>query len=326
MQYTKNLNLRKPDKTDYVQIEKLNENMDIIDNNLGKFKDTLTFTKTEKDTLEKIVTLSDCKTISDCNGAVSTGYYKGTNASNSPATGEFLLEVYKSDSGKIRQVYLNMTTNEVYTRKYSGTWGKWVKLTDEDDLKKAKEDIQSNITTYVHPSTHPASMITTSSSRRFVTDNEKEKWNKIPDLGNPEKIPASSNLNNYNTTGFYVCESGSDVQTLYNTPSGVTGGIFLSVKKSGTVVTQTLLDTNKVYIRKYNGSWRKWQEVAFKDDIKAKDIGLGNLINERQTTQTDLKNHIENTMPHIGTRANGTRYKWGFKSENGSLVYMEENL
>lgn len=35
MKYTDNLNLRKPDKTDYVDIMDINYNMDILDNFIG---------------------------------------------------------------------------------------------------------------------------------------------------------------------------------------------------------------------------------------------------------------------------------------------------
>ncbi len=46
---------------------------------------------------------------------------------------------------------------------------------------KVKTDVPENAvftdTVYTHPNTHPASVITESTSRRFVSDNEKGNWN-----------------------------------------------------------------------------------------------------------------------------------------------------
>ena len=38
---------------------------------------------------------------------------------------------------------------------------------------------EQEATVYTHPAAHPASMITQDSSHRFVTDAEKNTWNKI---------------------------------------------------------------------------------------------------------------------------------------------------
>lgn len=50
--------------------------------------------------------------------------------------------------------------------------------------------------TYSHPANHPASMITQDADHRFVTDTEKAKWNKKPEIffgsGLPETAPAGS--------------------------------------------------------------------------------------------------------------------------------------
>lgn len=46
-----------------------------------------------------------------------------------------------------------------------------------DSEKNKLENIEDGANKYVHPSSHPASMITENSSKRFVSDSEKEKWN-----------------------------------------------------------------------------------------------------------------------------------------------------
>ncbi|MDU2116202.1 MAG: hypothetical protein E7E84_07655 [Peptoniphilus lacydonensis] len=46
------------------------------------------------------------------------------------------------------------------------------------DIEKNKlANIEDGANKYVHPSTHSANMITETSSKRFVSDTEKEKWN-----------------------------------------------------------------------------------------------------------------------------------------------------
>lgn len=60
--------------------------------------------------------------------------------------------------------------------------------TVEDFLNslKAKE--------YVHPETHPASMITESTSRRFVSDAEKASWNNKAEISDiPTKVSQLTN-------------------------------------------------------------------------------------------------------------------------------------
>lgn len=46
-----------------------------------------------------------------------------------------------------------------------------------DDEKEKLKNIESEANKYVHPSNHPASMITENSSKRFVSDTEKQNWN-----------------------------------------------------------------------------------------------------------------------------------------------------
>lgn len=45
------------------------------------------------------------------------------------------------------------------------------------ELKKKLDDIATGANNYVHPSTHPATMITQDATHRFVSDTEKSTWN-----------------------------------------------------------------------------------------------------------------------------------------------------
>ncbi len=56
--------------------------------------------------------------------------------------------------------------------------GKTFSTNDFTNAYKNKLDsISQNANNYTHPATHPATMIEETSSRRFVTDSEKNTWN-----------------------------------------------------------------------------------------------------------------------------------------------------
>ncbi len=62
------------------------------------------------------------------------------------------------------------------------------------DIEKNKlANIEDGANKYVHPSTHSANMITETSSKRFVSDTEKEKWN--------DKIDQSQITGDVNASG-----------------------------------------------------------------------------------------------------------------------------
>jgi hypothetical protein len=60
--------------------------------------------------------------------------------------------------------------------------------------------IPAQDTVYTHPSSHPASMITENTSRRFVSDTEKSTWNSKADISDiPTKVSQLENDKNYVT-------------------------------------------------------------------------------------------------------------------------------
>ena len=56
-------------------------------------------------------------------------------------------------------------------------------ITYVDDKVKTDVPVDAKFTdtVYTHPASHPASMITESSTKRFVSDSEKSTWNSKPD-------------------------------------------------------------------------------------------------------------------------------------------------
>lgn len=68
----------------------------------------------------------------------------------------------------------NSSTNPMWICTETGTPGKWAPVTSGNS--------------YTHPDTHPATMITEDSTHRFVTDDEKTKWNSVGDKSQLQTI------------------------------------------------------------------------------------------------------------------------------------------
>jgi len=69
------------------------------------------------------------------------------------------------------------TGNSVYGNKYD--FGDYKDFTQDEKIKLAGISDEAN--KYTHPDSHPASMITESSTKRFVSDSEKSTWNSKSD-------------------------------------------------------------------------------------------------------------------------------------------------
>ncbi len=76
------------------------------------------------------------------------------------------------------------------------------------DNKADKSQVLTNVpanakftdTIYTHPSNHPASMITESATKRFVSDTEKNSWNSKAEISDiPTKVGQLQNDKNYVT-------------------------------------------------------------------------------------------------------------------------------
>ena len=98
------------------------------------------------------------------------------------------------------------------------------------DNKADKSQVLTNVpinakftdTIYTHPSSHPASMITESTSRRFASDTEKAAWNNKAELSDiPTKVSELTNDSNYVTQ----CELGDagfgDMMKCYNVDTDI---------------------------------------------------------------------------------------------------------
>ena len=125
---------------------------------------------------------SICNTISDWNSATSNGWYMASGGTNGPVADTwFMGYVLAHNSNYVIQILYGFTSSTdaysipKYMRvKENGTWGEWKNVTVS---KQVPSNAKFTDTVYSHPSTHPATMISTDASHRFVSDSEKSAWN-----------------------------------------------------------------------------------------------------------------------------------------------------
>lgn len=84
--------------------------------------------------------------------------------------------------------------------------GKGLSTEDYTTAEKNKlSGIEAGANKYTHPSSHPASMITESTSRRFVSDAEKASWNNKAEISDiPTKVSQLTNDSGFLTTNDLV--------------------------------------------------------------------------------------------------------------------------
>lgn len=189
----------------------------------------------------------------------------------------------------------------------------------DENLKSVSDKVDGQ-TNYVHPKTHPASMITTDSSKQFVSGEEKEAWNSIANYKDPGVIKASENLNNYKTSGFYRALTSSVATSLYNCPCKDIFNLFVS--EHGSRLIQVLIEKKTIYIRDYTGAgWNAWEEIPNK--TRTGEMIMAAL--GAYAKGDELKSHIEDEMPHRFTDGSVV-YKYGFKAVNGNLQFNYEEV
>lgn len=109
-------------------------------------------------------------------------------------------------------------TNEL-SKKVDKITGKQLSTEDYTTVEKNKlAGIEEGANKYIHPSTHPASMIVESTSRRFVSDAEKSKWNNKAEISDiPTKVGQLENDKNYVTQEeLESATHGSMVKSVYD--------------------------------------------------------------------------------------------------------------
>ncbi|MFR9292038.1 MAG: hypothetical protein ACLVKS_02560 [Peptococcus niger] len=83
---------------------------------------------------------------------------------------------------------LDSNVSKLDNNKVDKVNGKQLSTNDFTDTQKEK---LAGLSNYIHPSTHPATMITQDNTHRFVTDSEKEKLAGLSNYTHPSTHPAS---------------------------------------------------------------------------------------------------------------------------------------
>lgn len=172
MEYTSNLNLKKPSGTDVVNIQDLNDNVDIIDLEITQTATTTQDGRMSKEDKAKIDGIEDQANKYIHPSTHSLDIVTETTAKKvMTATERTKLAGVEDNANNYAHPFTHSMDiiTETTTKKVM-TAGERIKLSGVAD----------NANNYTHPSTHTASMITQDSSHRFVTDSEKTSWNAKP--------------------------------------------------------------------------------------------------------------------------------------------------
>lgn len=110
---------------------------------------------------------------------------------------------------------------------------------------------------YVHPSSHPATMITEDSTHRFVTDTEKNTWNA--------KVPASRKVNNKPLSAD-VTLAATDVGAIPASSKGANGGVA-ELDATGKVPAAQLPSYVDDVIEGYLSGGKLYKEAAHTTEI-----------------------------------------------------------
>ncbi len=127
------------------------------------------------------------------------------------------------------------------TLKIKNELGEWVEILA---IRGAKGDKGDDGATYVHPTTHPPSIIAQDSSNRFVTDAEKTTWN-----GKATVVEYTGELS---TT--WSGSSAPFSQAVTVTGIASTDKPFIDVTMGGTYATDELRDIEWGYLYRFETS------------------------------------------------------------------------
>ena len=216
-----------------------------------------------------------------------------------------------------------------------------ISLTDYAKASQVLTNVPSGAkftdTIYTHPTSHPASMITESSTKRFVTDAEKENWNSKTDdttvdahiakkdnphavtkaqvgLANVDNVKqatkAEFDTHNADTTK-HITKAERDA---WNAKQGnLTAGANVTIADGTISAIDTVYDDSNVQ-----------SHIASKVNphgVTKAQVGLGNVSNIAQASKTEFDSHNSDTTKHITA---SERSKWN--SKQNALGFTPENI
>ena len=145
--------------------------------------------------------------------------YNAHDTENTEQLGLALSKVYEEiDNGQNKVTTINGKTGVI----------------SKEDIVALGIPAEDKDTVYTHPSSHPASMITESTTKRFVSDTEKTTWN-----GKQDKLTAGEGIN----------IDGNTISTSANTGGGIIdSGTIAGPTQMGGSINWCITDTKIAYI------------------------------------------------------------------------------
>lgn len=166
MQLTPNLNLKKPELTDTVNVNDLNDNADILDTEVAKLASTTEagrMSAADKTKLNGIATGAQVNTVTSVAG--KTGAVVVTKGDVG------LGNVDNVQQAPISHVGVGGTAHAAATTSAAG----FMSAADKTKL----DGVAAGANNYVHPATHAPSIIAQDANNRFMTDAERSKLSGI---------------------------------------------------------------------------------------------------------------------------------------------------
>lgn len=237
--------------------------------------------KAEREDIEQAI----AELIGSAPEALDTLYELAEALGNDP---EFATTVMTMINGKVDKIDGKGLSTEDYT-------------TEE---KQKLAGIEAGANKYVHPSTHPASMITESPQRRFVSDEEKARWDAKWDY-NEETIrnvkvyhAVNADTVNGKTVESNVPANAKFTDTTYSeiTEAEIDAGTSSTLRTISGRRVKYILDKVKGWI----------------NSLTKADIGLENVDNVKQASKAEFDSHQNNTSIHI---TEIERQNWNAKAE-----------
>ena len=175
------------------------------------------------------------------------------------------------------------TVTNLLSQKVDKVAGKGLSTEDYTTAEKQKlAGIEEGANKYIHPSTHPASMIVETSEKRFVSDIEKATWNakETPEGAQEKANAAETNAKNY---------ADNKIDDLAGE-----GRTTETVKEVADDLVSHKANT------------------ANPHNVTKSQVGLANVDNVKQASKTEFDSHNNDTTRHI---TSAERTAWNNKAE-----------
>lgn len=181
---------------------------------------------------------------------------------------------------------------------------------------------------YIHPSTHPASIIVETTSKRFVSDEDKTNWNNKQDpLGFVPEDSSNKGKNN----GYAGLDANGKIY-LAHLPDESRGTTFFVASIAERDSLTGLIPTDRSYITdgEMKGNTYIWDGANWllEADADWENINLdwGNIVNRPSSSQADIDDAVTKRHTHTNKTALDKIRDYGTKPEYdlGNMATLDD--